>query len=256
MDRSVSLRTRIGQGSALRGLFVSLPEPSVVEILGASGVDFLCLEGEHSALRGQLLVNMLRAADLMRVPTLVRVAEGKPWLIAEALDAGAAGILVPRVSTAAQAVAAVRAARFPPDGDRGAGPGRAAGYGYNVLESLERARAETVVAVQIETVEAMENLDAILAVSGIDLVFIGPGDLAISLAAAGSPGATALAAAIERITGCAHAAGQRVGLFTPGEPAADPRVTLHIQGSDAMLLGAAAIRTFGPARTGVDAQDA
>lgn len=239
-----SLRARIGRGVALRGTFVSLPEPAVVEILATTGLDFLCLEGEHSAIRGATLVNMLRAADLFRLPALVRVPEAMPWLIAEALDAGAAGVLVPRVSTAEQALTAVRAARFPPEGSRGAGPGRAAAFGYGMAESLDRARVETVVAVQIETLEAVDNLDAILAVPGIDLVFIGPGDLATSLAAAGSPGPEALSAAIESIIARARERGQRAGLFTPGPPRPDPRVTLHIQSSDAMLLRSAALAAF------------
>ncbi|WP_436644063.1 HpcH/HpaI aldolase family protein [Microbaculum sp. FT89] len=243
-----ALRARLGTGPALRGPFVSIPSPVSVEILCTASPDFLCLEGEHAALRGPLLADMLRAADLGGVPALVRVPEAMPWLIAEALDAGACGILAPRIASADQARAVVRAARFPPEGQRGAGPGRATRYGYAAARYVEQARGETLVAVQIETVDAIAELDSILAVPGMDLIFIGPGDLGISLAAAGRPGPEALAAAIDEIVVRTRAAGIQVGLFTATapRPAPDPRLALYIQGGDAMFLQAAAQAAFQP----------
>lgn len=245
-NNTPTLRARIRGGDQVTGLFIGLPTPASVEITGAAGPDFLCLDGEHSALRGELLAGMLRAAELTGVPAIVRVPEGQPWLIAEVLDAGAEGVLVPRVSTADQARAAVAAARFPPEGRRGAGPGRAAGYGYGVLEYVERAREETFVAVQIETIEAIAALDEILAVPGIDLVFIGPGDLGVCLAAAGRKMPQALLTEVAGIFARAKAAGVPAGIFLPG--AADPNgwaesAQLLIRGNDSMILqqGAAAL---------------
>ena len=108
-----------------------------------------------------------------------------PEAIAAALDSGARGVLVPRVSTAAQAAAAVKAARYPPLGERGVGPGRAAGYGYRIPEYLAGANAEIVVAVQVETAEGLANVEAIAATEGVDVVFVGPGDLSVSIDAIG-----------------------------------------------------------------------
>lgn len=244
-----ALRARVAVGERVQGLFIGLPSPAAVEVVALSGPDFLCLDGEHSALRGDLLAGMLRAAELHRVPAIVRVPEAAPWLIAEALDAGAQGVLVPRVSSVNQAAAAVSAARYPPEGRRGAGPGRAAGYGYGIDPYMDRARAETFVAVQIETPEAVEELDAILAVPGIDLAFIGPGDLGVGLAAAGATMPGALVEAVERIAVGAETAGVPAGIFLAGP---DPqswgqRFPFLIRGSDAMLLRAAADALFGGA---------
>ena len=126
----------------------------------------------------------------MRVPAVDPVAIG------QALDWGAEGVLVPRVNTPDEARAAVDAARYPPHGSRGAGPGRASGYGRAIPAALERAARETVVALQIETVEALDRVAEIAAVPGVDLLFIGPGDLGVGLAAEGR--GTALAAARSR----------------------------------------------------------
>lgn len=236
----------------LRGPFISIPSPVAVEIMAAAGPDFICLEGEHAALRGGLLADMLRAADLFGVPALVRVPEAMPWLIAEALDAGACGVLVPRIASAAQAAEVVRASRFPPEGGRGAGPGRAAGYGYDIAGYIDRARSGTLVALQIESIEGITALPQILQVPGIDLIFVGPGDLSISLAAAGRPGPAALQGAIAEIGRLCAAAGMPLGLFTPQPPVADPAlpVAFFIQSSDAILLQTAARAAFAPTATG------
>ena len=118
--------------------------------------------------------------------------------IAAALDSGARGILVPRVSSAAQAAAAVEAARYPPLGRRGVGPGRAASYGYRIPEYLAGANAELVVALQVETAEGLDNVDAIAATEGVDVVFVG-GDLSVSIDAIGPEHTDRLSRAIEAI---------------------------------------------------------
>lgn len=151
---------------------------------------------------------MLRATALFGVPALVRVPGLDPVAIGQALDWGAEGVLVPRVNTADEARAAVTAARFPPHGQRGAGPGRAAGYGRAIPGAIARANANTIVALQIETLAALDALDEILDVAGVDLLFIGPGDLGVGLEAAGKP--EALPHVIDRILqSCATAAARR-----------------------------------------------
>ena len=236
----MTLRNRLTQGG-MRGAFLGLPFPAVAEIVCATGPDFVCIDGEHSAIRGEALANLLRACALHGVPALVRVPDLLPHLIAEVLDAGAAGILVPRVSSAAEAARAVAATRFPPHGVRGVGPGRAAGYGYRIADLL--AAPAPFVAVQIETVEAVAAAAEILAVPGLDLGFIGPGDLGVSLAAAGQP--MTVEDAVDRVI--AAAAGVPLGIFAPDRAAGDrwlARMPLVIQGSDAMLLGGAAAAAF------------
>lgn len=238
----MSLRGRIedaakGRGPALHGPFLTVPSAMVVEIACAAKPDFVCIDMEHGPVSYQDTEHMLRAATVWGIPALVRVCAPDPAAIGQVLDAGAAGVLVPRVSSTEEARRVVAAARFPPEGRRGVGPGRAAGYGRSIPAYLETARAQTVVAIQIETIEALDDLDSILAVPGIDLVFIGPGDLGVSLAASGRT--TNLEKAVDFILEKALAAGRPAGIFTMTRAASaayNGRVALVICGSDSTVL--------------------
>ncbi len=235
--RSEITRARLGERPALVGPFLAVPSPMVVEIACATRPDFVCIDMEHGPISPTMAEDMLRAAALWHVPALVRVPGPEAAAIGQALDFGAAGVLVPRVSSADEARAAVAAARFPPDGRRGLGPGRASGYGRGLPEYLRAARGLTVVALQIETVEALDALAAILAVPGIDLAFIGPGDLGVGLAA--SDRDTTLEAAIDDILTATASARCAAGIFTMTRRDAaryDGRVALAICGSDSTVL--------------------
>jgi len=172
---------------------------------------------------------------------MVRVPGHASESIAGVLDAGAAGVLVPRVSTAAQAKAAVMATRYPPVGERGVGPGRAAGYGYRIPDYLKRANESLVLAIQIETAEGLANVEEIVAVEGVDVVFIGPGDLSVSLDAMGPTGAGKLDAAILTIAKSARAAGKAVGIFRPSPEDigkwSEAGISFYLLASDTMFLG-------------------
>lgn len=224
------------------GTFTAIPHPVAVEITAAAGPDFICIDCEHAQIGRERVEDMIRAADLHRVPAMVRVPGHAPEAIASALDTGAAGVLVPRVSSADEARAAVDATRFPPVGRRGVGPGRAAGYGYRIAETLKSANDAIVLAIQIETAEGLAAIEEIAAVEGIDVIFIGPGDLSVTIDAMGPENADRLDAAIRRIAEAARAAGKAVGLFRPdgSDVAAWERVgiSFYIIGSDAMMLSA------------------
>ncbi|MGV0819683.1 HpcH/HpaI aldolase family protein [Martelella sp. AMO21009] len=224
------------------GTFAAIPHPVAVEITAAAGPDFICIDCEHAQIGRERVEDMIRAADLHRVPAMVRVPGHAPEAIASALDAGAAGVLVPRVSSADEARAAVSATRFPPLGRRGVGPGRAAGYGYRIAETLKSANETVVLAIQIETAEGLADIEDIAAVEGIDVIFIGPGDLSVSINAMGPENADKLNTAIRRITDAARAAGKAVGLFRPdgSDVAAWEKagISFYIIGSDAMMLSA------------------
>jgi 4-hydroxy-2-oxoheptanedioate aldolase len=173
---------------------------------------------------------------------MVRVPGHAPEAIAAALDAGAAGVLVPRVSTAAQAAAAVQATRYPPVGARGVGPGRAAAYGYRIPDYLSKANESLLLAIQVETAEGLANIEEIASVEGVDLIFIGPGDLSVSIDAMGPANADKLDAAIETIASTSRKTGKSVGIF---RPSADDvgrwiksGISYFILASDTMFLGA------------------
>ncbi|MER8367366.1 aldolase/citrate lyase family protein [Mesorhizobium sp. M0306] len=226
----------------LIGTFCAIPHPVAVEVAAASGVDFLCIDWEHSQIGRELIEDLIRAADVHKVPAMVRVPGHTPEWMAAALDAGASGVLVPRVSTAEQARMAVMACRYPPVGARGVGPGRAAGYGYRIPDYLKSANEVLTVAIQVETAEGLANIDDIVQVDGVDVVFIGPGDLSVSIDAMGPAGQDKLNAAIIRIAAAARAARKAVGIFRPSADDVGKwsrhGISFYMLASDTMFLGA------------------
>ncbi|MEI9426681.1 HpcH/HpaI aldolase family protein [Mesorhizobium sp. Cs1299R1N3] len=245
--------------STLVGSFAAIPHPVAVEVMALSGLDFLCIDWEHAQISREMIETMVRAADVHRVPAMVRVPGHAPEAIQAALDSGAQGVLVPRVSTPAQAAMAVKASRYPPRGERGVGPGRAAGYGYRIPEYLAGANERTVVAIQVETVEGLANVDAIAEVEGVDMVFVGPGDLSVSIDAIGPKGADKLADAIRRIIGVTIAHDKTSGIFcaspqTVGQWAA-VGASFFVLASDTMFLGAGAAANHAAARAELARED-
>ncbi len=226
----------------LIGTFAAIPHPVAIEVTAASGVDFLCIDWEHSQISRERIEDLIRAADVHHVPAMVRVPGHAAEDIAAVLDAGAAGVLVPRVSTAEQARAAVKATRYPPLGARGVGPGRAAAYGYRIPDYLAKANEELLLAIQVETAEGLANIAEIVAVDGVDLLFIGPGDLSVSIDAMGPTGKDRLDAAIRTITETTLAAGRAVGIFRPSPDDIgawfEAGISFFILASDTMFLGA------------------
>lgn len=247
-----ALRGRILAGERLAGPFVQTAHPAVPELLGSLGVDFVCIDQEHSAMGPETVQALVAGAGVSSVPALVRVADATPHHIAAALDAGAAGVLVPRVSSAAAARDVVRWSRYPPLGERGLGPGRAAGYGRAIPELLARANDEVLVAVQIETRAAVDALDEILVVEGVDLLFVGPGDLSASLGLDGGLADPRLPEVVAGILRRARAAGRATGVFAPdartGASWQAEGVQLLVLASDLALLAGAVERTWAELR--------
>lgn len=248
----MGFRDDVTGGARKVGPFVAIPHAVAVEVVAGAGPDFLCIDWEHSQIGRGEIEALVRAADVHRVPAMVRVPGHAPEWIAAALDAGAAGVLVPRVSTAAQAQAAVRATRYPPLGERGVGPGRASAYGYRIPDYLKAANQTLLLAVQVETAEGLERIEEITAVEGVDVIFIGPGDLSVSIGALGPDGAPKLEAAIRAIIRAAKSAGRTVGLFRPSAADvgrwADEGVSFFMLASDTMFLGASLAEGLAAAR--------
>ena len=177
----------VADGGSVYGMFAVLGEPALVEMIGYAGFDFVVIDTEHSGNTTEQVGGLLRAAEVANLTSVVRVTANSPSLILRALDLGAGGILVPQVNTAAEAAAAVSAARYAPLGERGlAGVVRAARHGFIPMqEYLTGANRETLVITQVEHVDAVKNLDEILAVEGLDGIFIGPTDLSQSMGCTG-----------------------------------------------------------------------
>jgi len=175
------------QNEAAYGLWLHSHHFHIARILAAQGLlDWLLVDMEHSpvdlAMSSMILATIADVSAGQCTP-LARVAAGTIDKIKQALDAGAQGVIVPMINKASEAVDVVRFAKYPPEGERGGG-GLTPHLGFGITnhaEYIPQANAEIMVAVQIETVEAVENIEAIVQVSGLDMIFIGPFDLHISL---------------------------------------------------------------------------
>ncbi len=149
--------------------------------MARAGFDFLTLDLEHTAISLPQAEDMIRVIALSDTPALVRLS-GHDWVQAKrVMDMGATGVIVPMVNTPEQAEAAVRAVHYPPRGIRGVGLARAQGYGTSFQDYHHQAAENTVVIVQIEHIQAVENMAAILAVDGVDGYIVGPYDLSASM---------------------------------------------------------------------------
>ncbi len=208
------LKERLRRGEALVGAFVNVFSPELIEVLGLLGLDFVILDGEHAALTPETAVELYRAAELRGLPCVTRVGVNHPQVIQKYLEGGALGVLIPLVSTPEEARRAVDAVKYPPLGRRGLAASRVSDWGLGPLslaEHVARSNEETLVAVQVETREALERFDEILAVEGVDLVFFGPSDLSVALGLPGQPTHPRVIEQIERLGARAREAGRWTG---------------------------------------------
>jgi 2-keto-3-deoxy-L-rhamnonate aldolase RhmA len=241
---TTTFRDRLHAGQKLIGTFVKTPAPVVTEVLARSGLDLLVLDAEHAPFGRAELDGCLAIAAALAMPTLVRVPSAEPAQILNALDCGATGVMVPHVASAAAARAAVAASHHGPGGRGYAGSTRAAGFaGRRIDEQLARAAGSTTVVLQIEDAEALEHIDAIAAVPGVDALFVGRIDLTVSMGQT-EPGHPSVVAAVERICAAGRAAGVPVGMFVATTAEArqwmDRGATLFVLSSDHSFLLAGA----------------
>ena len=208
------LSTRLGDDAFLLGSWLTILDSTVPELMAGAGFDLLVADGEHGAVATSDLVQMLIAIRAAGVPLLFRVAANEPVRIMHALDAGAAGVVIPQIRTVADAERAVAWCRYPPTGLRGIAPRRASDYGRATADYMRTANDRVVCCIQIETGEAMADLDAILAVPGIDTILIGPNDLSAALGHIGDLGHADVEAAIATVLERATAYGIPAGIWT------------------------------------------
>jgi 2-keto-3-deoxy-L-rhamnonate aldolase RhmA len=202
------LAERIRRGDALAGLLVKMPAAAVVEMAAHVGFDFVVIDTEHGARDSHLLEAHVRAADAAGIPALLRVPRGNGHEMLFALDAGVVGLVVPRVVSPSDVDAIVRAAFYPPVGNRGLALSTRAGHHglRDVGTHVETALRDTVVVVQIEDAEALPNAASIAAHPRVDAIFIGPNDLSSSMGWPGECDHPAVRAAVEEVAAAALAA--------------------------------------------------
>ena len=203
----------LAEGRQQIGLWCTMASAYVAEAVAGSGFDWLVLDTEHSPSDVTDVLAQLQAVAPYPVAPVVRPAINDPVLIKRHLDQGAQTLLIPYVQSAEEAAMAVAAMRYPPEGFRGvSGLTRASRFG-RVPSYLQRAAEELCLIVQVETREALDEIEAIAAVDGVDAIFIGPSDLAASLGHRGEPGHPEVAAAVEDAIRRVVAAGRPAGVL-------------------------------------------
>jgi 4-hydroxy-2-oxoheptanedioate aldolase len=182
-------KEKIKKGETSYGVFVPMSCPAIVEILGRIGFDFVILDAEHSPMDIESCEHMVRAADSVSMTPIIRVAMNIRQNILRYLDTGALGVQIPMTNSRAEVEAVLESVKYPPEGKRGLAAVRAADYGLAqpLRNYVREANQETMVVVQVETLQAVDNLKEILAVPNTDVIFIGPTDLSSAL---GYPGQT------------------------------------------------------------------
>lgn len=212
-----AFKAALARGELQIGLWSSLCSPIVAEIIGYSGFDWILVDTEHSPNEPPAVLAQLQALQAGTATPIVRPAWNDPVLLKRLLDIGAQAVLVPFVQNAEEAAKAVAACRYPPAGIRGITvSGRGSRYG-RVPDYLKRADAEICVLVQVETGEALSQLEAIASVDGVDGVFIGPADLSASLGHIGNPGHPEVQEAIKGAAARLIAIGKPAGILTASE---------------------------------------
>jgi 2-keto-3-deoxy-L-rhamnonate aldolase RhmA len=227
-------RRRMMRGDLLVGTFLKTPTVEMVEILAMAGLDWICLDAEHSPMDRRSMDAPIALGRAIGLPVVVRVPVAAPEAILQALDCGAVGVLVPHVSSADKAREIARWAHFGEGGRGYAGSTRWAGFaGTMIPENLARDREETVVMAQIEDAAALDVVEAIAEVPGIDSLFVGPADLAVALGVSSLTDPSVLSA-YDRVAAAGKRFARNVSTFAPTAEAA---VDLLGRGVTAFLIG-------------------
>ncbi len=238
-----TFKCKLVRQDLLVGTIVTLSSPEIGEILCGAGLDWLFVDLEHSTMSIKDAQAILQATA-SHVDCVVRVPLNDDVWIKKVLDIGASGVIVPLIRTAEEAQRAVQLCKYPPEGLRSVGIGRAHGYGEKFQDYIESANDEIAVIIQIEHIDAVNNVEKILNVSGIDGLFVGPYDLSASMGKIGQTTDPDVQEAILQVKRAATRARMPMGIFGASAEAVKPFVesgyTLIAVGMDTLLLGSAA----------------
>lgn len=203
----MQLKSKLAQSEITIGSWITLGHPSIAEIMATAGFDWLVLDMEHSVLELSEIQMLIQVLDMRKCPAIVRLTSNHPDQIKRVMDAGANGIMVPMIKSAADAEAAVQSVYYPPRGKRGVGLARAQGYGAEFQQYRDWLEKNAVIVAMIEHIDAVNAIDSILSVDGIDAYIIGPYDLSGSMGHIGELNHPEVASAIEKVL----EAGKRLG---------------------------------------------
>lgn len=234
-------RARLKAGEAVYGFRLDFASTSLVESLGGTGYDFIYFDLEHGPLSEESVLEMVRVAEMTGLTPLVRVASGSPGMTQRLLDSGVMGIIFPHCNTGQEVMMAVEAVKFPPEGQRGIA-GRSLNLSrMSVADYVVEANRETMVIAMIEEKEALDNLTEIIAVPGLDVLFIGRLDLSLSLGIPGKINDRLMEDAVDEVISRGQAAGRAVGVGAIGAAGAEEARRFRQKGARFFALNAASI---------------
>lgn len=232
-----TLKEKLIRGEKPLGTFVISGSAAVVECLGCTGLDFVILDNEHSPMEAETTADLVRAAELRGITPLARVREISRSAILKLLDVGVQGLIVPNVHSVQEVEYVVGYAKYAPLGQRGFCPSRKDGWGTeplgDVAQVMRHFNGETMVIPQCETAEALADIENIVAMDGVDGIFVGPFDLSISMGLPGDFESPRFAEALERILSACHRAGKPCLIFA-GDGAVSAR--RFAQGFDGVAM--------------------
>lgn len=244
----MELKKRLQARELTIGSWITIGSTAVAEIMARSGYDWLTVDMEHSAITMENAQELIRVIELCGVAPLVRVGHNDPNLIKRVMDAGAHGVIVPMVNSEAEARQAVASVRYPPKGIRGVGLARAQKYGLDFVGYKAWNEESSVVIVQVEHIRAVENLEAILSVEGVDGFIVGPYDLSGSLGFPGQFDRPEVIAALDRVKTVSKQMGALSGfhVISPERAALDEKIAegyrFVAHSLDSLFLGKACAR--------------
>tara|TARA_B100000686_G_scaffold341974_1_gene420279 strand:+ start:12473 stop:13234 length:762 start_codon:yes stop_codon:yes gene_type:complete len=195
----MQLKSKLARSEITIGSWITLGHPSIAEIMANVGFDWLVLDMEHSVLELSEIQTLIQVLDMKKCPAIVRLTSNHPDQIKRVMDAGANGVMVPMIKSASDAEAAVQAVYYPPQGNRGVGLARAQGYGAEFQKYRDWLEKNAVIIAMIEHIDAVNSIDAILSVDGIDAYIIGPYDLSSSMGHIGEFNQPKVISAIEKV---------------------------------------------------------
>lgn len=238
------LKRALNEGKVCLGATITMSNPVVSEIMSHLDYDWLWIEAEHTPMSDESILAMLQSANGSNVTMIVRVPWNDKTMIKRILDTGPDGIIVPLVRTKEDAEEAVKAMKYPPVGERGAGLARAQCYGLHMGEYMASANEEVMTILMIEHIEAVNNIEEILDVKGIDSVMVGALDLSGSMGILGQMGEPKLEEAIQKVLAACKKKGMSCGIIAFDPNQAKERIkqgfTNIVIGMDVVYLGTAA----------------
>lgn len=238
------LKQDLFAGKVCFGTFLINNSPDIVEMCGHTGFDFIIIDNEHGYMSPESSIGLIRAAEVSGMTPIIRVPENSEAVILKSLDIGAYGIQVPQINDASAAELVVKRAKYFPQGMRGVAMARSANYGtVPLFDYLEQENRETLVSVHCENITGLQNLDAIAATPGVDIIFLGPFDMSQSMGIPGQVEHPRIYDAMEQVVAACKKHGKIAGTFCTTPQIARDRAKQGFQflalGTDASLISTA-----------------